>query len=65
MIRCDISKTLGKQKKCPQLESLWGTLSKNFQCKSCIKAESLNGVLAAISSTVCLFFFFFNFSNFY
>ena len=37
--------------------SLWGTLSKNFQCKSCIKAKSLNGVLAAISSTVCLFFF--------
>ena len=36
--------------------SLWGTLSKNFQCKSCIKAKSLNGVLAAISSTVCLFF---------
>ena len=31
-----------------------GTLSKNFQCKSCITAKSLNGVLAAISSTVCL-----------
>ena len=40
MIRCDTSKTLGRQEKCPQLEIVALALfPKKIQCKSCIKSE--------------------------
>ena len=55
MIRCDISKTLGKQKKYPQLETVaLGVLFLKTFSVSQYKSEESKRGLAAISSTVCL-----------